>query len=139
MKIARYFAVVLALAWAVLASQPAYADQLCIAPTIVEGTSGVIPCTFTNNGLGDITILVFFASQSELASPDVTDLATLSSISGSGSSPCTIGETLSVGQSCGFVINLTTDSPAGETDMDKGVAGWFVGFNNSGGPPHVWG
>ena len=47
----------LALACAVIASQPACAEQLsCGDITLQEGTSGHITCTFTNNTSGDIII-----------------------------------------------------------------------------------
>src|SRR5215469_3399316 len=133
MKIARYFAVALAMAWAVLASQPTYAQMLTCdsSVTLTEGASGHINCTYDNNTSGAITINPPSAPlAAEATIPpvgDATDIATsTAAFSGSGSSPCTAGEILSAGSSCQFAVLLTTDNPAGETDNDSGFQTWAV-------------
>jgi|SRR5215469_13327060 len=128
----------LILAWAVLASQPAYAQTQvtlsCGDATVTEGTPGVINCTFTNNSSGAITInssIPWNVLQNQGAvTGDSTDIAGVNGAAfGSGSSPCSAGGTVSAGKSCG--LSQTLNTVVSGTDTDFGTAAWSVTVNSS--------
>src|SRR3974377_1256762 len=92
MRIARYLAVPLALACAVLASQPAYADLTGpTSLTLTEGdTSSPQTFTFTNNSGADVTFFAVGVARPG-ASPDSSDFATpLFATPVSLQKPCTL-------------------------------------------------
>jgi hypothetical protein len=126
------FAVGLALACAVLASQPAYADSVTLSgPDVTllqEGTSPSVTYTLTNSGSVNITISSNpFLAELIGVDGDTSDFATITGVSTSGlTSPCTAGETLSAGTSCELAVGLTTAIPPGSTDTDFGAQNALV-------------
>ena len=144
MRIARYLAVALAVACAVLAPKAAYAQLLCPSLTLQEGTSAATECSLNNNSAlnsGAITIGSPSTTPFGMSIPDSTDTATNTgfSLPPASQDPCTPGATLALDQHCFFFANFTTDNAAGETDNDSGHAGGGWEISMSGVPDSLTG
>ena len=114
---------------AALLAAPVHADGIldvsltANSPVITEGDSGFLDLTVTNNG----GVAVILTEESvTINAPTVGDTSDrVSSLSSDNSkTTCALGVSspLGAGSSCKFVLDLGTDSAAGETDHDSGVS-----------------
>jgi hypothetical protein len=105
----------------ILPSRFAYGDPITITPAetivnLIEGSSTSDPVTITNNLSVSILVNGVGISTSIVLSGDPSD-----GISATPDFSC-VGQTIVPNGTCTFHIDITTDSPADESDYDFGIS-----------------